>query len=84
MLATLDRRVPGLRDSVVFQSLGTPLTNDFYLQVTRGNLYGIAKSRFQLLAVRFPADIEVVVPGLPPGSRKQSKGLPHIGIDLVP
>lgn len=48
MLAELDRRVPGLKDHVVFKDLGTPLSNKHYLNATDGNLYGMAKERFQV------------------------------------
>ena len=48
MLTALERRVPGLKSSVVFQSLGTPLSNEYYLNATMGNLYGISKERFQV------------------------------------
>lgn len=48
MLAGLERRIPGLREKVVFSSLGTPLTNVHYCEATQGNLYGIAKTRRQV------------------------------------
>ena len=32
----------------MYYSLGTPLTNEYYLNATRGNLYGIAKSPSQV------------------------------------
>ena len=48
MLATIDKRVPGFSDHLVFQELGTPLSNEHYLNATRGNLYGIDKGRFQV------------------------------------
>ena len=48
MLASIDKRVPGFSNHVVFKELGTPLSNAHYLNATRGNLYGIAKSRFQV------------------------------------
>ena len=48
MLKALDRRFPGMRDHVVFKNLGTPLTNEHYLNATRGSLYGIAKTRKQV------------------------------------
>lgn len=48
MLAQLDARIPGFSQHVVFKELGTPLSNVHYLNATRGNLYGINKSRFQV------------------------------------
>ena len=62
MLEALDRRVPGLKDSLVFCDLATPLTNEHYINATRGNLYGIAKSRFQVGPGAFP--IRSAIPGL--------------------
>ena len=62
MLARLDDLVPGFRDHVVFCDLGTPLTNQFYLEATAGNLYGIEKSRFQVGPGAFPTRGEI--PGL--------------------
>ena len=59
MLAALDKRVPGLRDSLVFCDLGTPLTNEHYINATNGNLYGIAKSRFQIGPGAFPIKSEM-------------------------
>jgi all-trans-retinol 13,14-reductase len=44
MYEMLHHVVPGLRDQVVFESLGTPLTNRFYVAATRGNLYGTEKT----------------------------------------
>jgi phytoene dehydrogenase-like protein len=54
MLAGLEELVPGLRRRLVFCELGTPLTNAFYLNATRGNLYGLDKSRFQVGPLAFP------------------------------
>lgn len=48
MLAEVDARVPGFSKHVVFKELGTPLSNEHYLNATRGNLYGIDKGRFQV------------------------------------
>jgi phytoene dehydrogenase-like protein len=48
MLATLDVHIPGFSDHVVFRDLGTPLSNKHYVNSTKGNLYGINKSRFQV------------------------------------
>jgi all-trans-retinol 13,14-reductase len=44
----LEKRVPGISRHVVYWSLGTPLTNAHYINATRGNLYGIDKTRTQV------------------------------------
>ena len=43
MVRGLEKRIPGLSKHIVYYSLGTPLTNEHYLNSTRGNLYGIDK-----------------------------------------
>ena len=48
MLAAINAGVPGFSQHVVFKELGTPLSNEYYLNATRGNLYGVDKSRFQV------------------------------------
>ena len=60
MFASIERIVPGLRDHVVFEALGTPLTNRHYIASTEGNIYGTEKSRFQLgpFAMRPKTEIE--------------------------
>jgi phytoene desaturase len=56
----LEKRVPGLMDHIVFWDLATPLTNEYYINATRGNLYGIDKTRTQVgpgaFSVRSPID----------------------------
>lgn len=44
MLGDLEQVVPGLRERVIFSSLGTPLTNEHYCRATAGNLYGTEKT----------------------------------------
>jgi phytoene dehydrogenase-like protein len=48
MVRGLEKRIPGLSKHIVYYSLGTPLTNEYYLNVTRGNLYGIDKRPSQV------------------------------------
>ena len=48
MVRGLEKHVPGLSKHIVFYSLGTPLTNEHYLNATRGNLYAIEKSPTQV------------------------------------
>lgn len=59
MFQTLDKRVPGLSQHVVFYSLATPLTNEHYINATRGNLYGIEKSPRQIGPWAFPVQSEI-------------------------
>jgi phytoene dehydrogenase-like protein len=48
MVRGLEKYVPGLSKHIVFFNLSTPLTNEHYLNATRGNLYGIEKSPAQV------------------------------------
>jgi len=58
MFQFLEKRIPGLSQHVVFWSLGTPLTNQHYINATRGNLYGTAKNRAQVGPASFPIQTE--------------------------
>jgi all-trans-retinol 13,14-reductase len=51
--------VPGISKHVVFWSLGTPLTNEHFVNATKGNLYGIAKTRGQVGPGAFPVQTEI-------------------------
>lgn len=59
MLKTVDQIVPGLRDNLVYCNLGTPLTNEYYLNATNGNIYGVAHSRRQAGPFAFPYRTEI-------------------------
>lgn len=48
MLKKLEQRIPGLRDKLVFSSLGTPLTKSHFCAAEEGNLYGTSKIRSQV------------------------------------
>lgn len=43
-LFSLDRVIPGVRNHIVHKDLGTPITNEYYINSTRGNVYGTEKS----------------------------------------
>ncbi len=58
MFKAIERRVPGISDHIVFWNLGTPLTNEHYINVTRGSLYGIEKNRRQVGPRAYPAQTE--------------------------
>ena len=43
-LRSLEKVVPGITASIVHKELGTPITNEFYINTTDGNVYGTEKS----------------------------------------
>jgi all-trans-retinol 13,14-reductase len=59
MFQALEKRIPGISEHVVFWNLGTPLTNIYYINATRGNLYGIEKNRKQVGPGGFPIKTEI-------------------------
>jgi all-trans-retinol 13,14-reductase len=54
MFKALEKRVPGISKHITFWSLATPLTNEYYIKATRGNLYGIEKNPSQVGPLGFP------------------------------
>ncbi len=48
MIALLDRRVPGLKDAILFKNLSTPLTIKHYINSYKGNIYGTDKIKRQI------------------------------------
>ncbi|MEJ2759312.1 MAG: NAD(P)/FAD-dependent oxidoreductase [Anaerolineales bacterium] len=58
MLTVLDLTFPGIKDAVVMQNLGTPLTNQYYLNAYKGNIYGIDKGVWQAGPLGFRPDTE--------------------------
>ncbi len=54
ILDAIERFVPGLRERVVFSTLGTPLTNMHYLHASEGGIYGTEKTLFNLGPFSFP------------------------------
>ncbi len=59
MLDTAETLIPGLQDNLVYCSLGTPLTNEYYLNSTEGNIYGPAHTRLQSGPFAFPHQTEI-------------------------
>jgi len=47
LLNSLEKALPGVREYIVQMDLGTPMTNEFYVNSTRGNVYGTEKSFMQ-------------------------------------
>jgi phytoene dehydrogenase-like protein len=54
ILDAIERFVPGLRERVVFRTLGTPLTNMHFLHASEGGIYGTEKTLFNLGPFSFP------------------------------
>lgn len=48
MLQMIEKQLPGLTKNVVFQDLGSPLTNVHYVEATGGSVYGTEKSLWQM------------------------------------
>lgn len=59
MLNGLSRAIPGIQDHIVQMELGTPITNEYYINTTRGNVYGTEKSLRHIGPFAFKAKSEI-------------------------
>lgn len=59
ILDAVDCFVPGLRERTVFRALGTPLTNQHFLQATDGGIYGTEKTLGNLGPFSFSVDTHI-------------------------
>ena len=59
MINSLEKVVPGIKKHIVHKSLGTPLTNKFYINSTNGAVYGTEKSLSQIGPFSFNAKSEI-------------------------
>lgn len=59
LLKSIERIIPGVSKSIVFDALGTPLTNVHYVGSTDGSIYGTEKSRGQLGPFSFSVGSEI-------------------------
>lgn len=59
MLAMISRIAPGIEDHIKLCELGTPLTNVYYCNGHRGNIYGTAKSKSQIGSGALPVKTEI-------------------------
>ncbi len=48
MVRSLELVVPGIQDKIVHKDLGTPITNEYYINATNGSVYGTEKSLKQI------------------------------------
>ncbi|GER60256.1 phytoene dehydrogenase [Patiriisocius marinus] len=44
MLITLEKAIPNIREHIVHKELGTPITNKYYVNSTKGGVYGTEKT----------------------------------------
>ena len=58
-LISLEKILPGVRDSIVQMELGTPKTNEFYIRTTNGNVYGTEKDFWQTGPFSFSGRSEI-------------------------
>ncbi|MDB2562671.1 NAD(P)/FAD-dependent oxidoreductase [Sulfurimonas sp.] len=60
MLNSLEKVLPGIKENVVHKNLATPITNEYYVNSTEGNVYGTDKRLKQIgpFAFRPKSEIE--------------------------
>ncbi len=59
LVNTLEKVIPGVRDKIVKMELGTPMTNEHYINSTRGNVYGTEKGFWQTGPFSFTNQTEI-------------------------
>ncbi len=48
MIHTLEKTIPGIQKHIIHKDLGTPLTNEHFINATRGSVYGTQKTLNQI------------------------------------
>jgi len=59
MLNTVERLIPNVREHIIQVELGTPITNNYYINSTRGNIYGTEKTLTGVGPFAFKAKTEI-------------------------
>jgi len=59
MINGLEKAVPGISDHIVHKDLGTPITNEYYINTTKGNVYGTEKSLKHIGPFAYKANSEI-------------------------
>ncbi len=59
IINSLEKVVPGISDNIVHKDLGTPLTNQYYVNTTKGSVYGTEKSFKQIGPFAYKAETEI-------------------------
>lgn len=59
MIKTLEKVLPNIREHIVYKELGTPITNEYYINTTRGSVYGTEKKLTQIGPFAYKAKSEI-------------------------
>src|SRR5690606_1186549 len=59
MLKTLEKVLPNVREHIIHKELGTPITNEYYVNTTRGSVYGTEKKLSQIGPFAYKAKSEI-------------------------
>ncbi|MEO6540952.1 MAG: NAD(P)/FAD-dependent oxidoreductase [Ferruginibacter sp.] len=59
LLNTFKRILPGVHKNIVHIEIGTPLTNEYYINSTKGNVYGTEKGFWQTGPFSYTAKTEI-------------------------
>ncbi|WP_394344129.1 phytoene desaturase family protein [Aureibaculum algae] len=56
---SLEKVVPGISENIIHKDLGTPLTNQYYVNTTNGSVYGTEKSFKQIGPFAYKPETEI-------------------------
>lgn len=59
MINTLEKVLPTIREHIVHKELGTPITNEYYINSTKGNVYGTEKKLTQIGPFAYKSKSEI-------------------------
>ena len=59
MIKTLEKVLPDVRNHIVQKELGTPITNEYYINSTKGSVYGTEKKLTQIGPFSYRAKSEI-------------------------
>ncbi|MEO8583316.1 MAG: NAD(P)/FAD-dependent oxidoreductase, partial [Flavitalea sp.] len=59
LINSLEKVIPGVREKIVQKELGTPITNEFYIDSTNGSAYGTEKNLWQIGPFAFSNKSEI-------------------------
>ena len=59
MIKTLEKVLPDVRNHIVQKELGTPITNEYYINSTKGSVYGTEKKLTQIGPFAYGAKSEI-------------------------